>query len=137
MVCEMGSKWPCRTSHEFVLASPAVSCMSCSSYLDSFRDGKYSCYFVDVASGTCLKQLETFVCSSRLAFSLYTKSASMWCIHIVELTQPLLGRNRVRIICIRKKYLNPFKRVQKMSFGTFKNCQQQNVFTNHIFNMNE
>ena len=33
------------------------------------------------------------LCNFCLAFSLYTKSASMWCIHIVELTWLLLWKN--------------------------------------------
>ena len=41
----------------------------------------YNCYFG--------------LCSSHLDFSMYASSASMWCIHIVELIKPLLGRNCV------------------------------------------
>ena len=52
----------------------------------------YSCCFV----GCCYENLLNITCSillqSRLAFSLYGLSASMWCIHIVELTRPLLGK---------------------------------------------
>ena len=50
----------------------------------------YSCCFQDFFSMTCSIQS-----SSHLVFSLYILSASKWCIHIVELTQLLLGRNPV------------------------------------------
>ena len=64
MVLEMGGRWP------------------------------YSCCF----AGCCFQNLfimtrSIFVQFFRLVFSLNAWSASMWCIHIVELTQPLLGKN--------------------------------------------
>ena len=50
----------------------------------------YICCFVE-----CCAQ---YLCSSRLAFSLYALSASMWCIFRVEWIQPLLGRNYLFIL---------------------------------------
>ena len=50
----------------------------------------YSCCFV----GCCFQDLFiiAFLCSFRLAFSLYVLSVSMWCIYRVVLMQLLLGR---------------------------------------------
>ena len=52
----------------------------------------YSCRFV----GCCFQDLfsiaHSILVKSSSSFFLYSKTASMRCIHIVELTRPLLGR---------------------------------------------
>ena len=75
------------------------SCFSsvhCPSYLDGFRDRRLvavQLLFRGMLLKICLIQLVVFLCSIRLAFAECTSLASPWCIHTVELTQPLLGRN--------------------------------------------
>ena len=48
-------------------------------------------------SGFFLIELVAFLRNSRLAFSIYTKSASKWCIHLVESTRPSFGK-KIRFI---------------------------------------
>ena len=48
-----------------------------------------------VAPRICSKQHVVFLCSSHLAFSSYVLLASMWCTHMVVLTEPHLRRNPV------------------------------------------
>ena len=45
------------------------------------------------ASSICAKQQTAFMCSSHLAFSPCNSLGSRWCIHIIILTQPQLGKN--------------------------------------------
>ena len=54
----------------------------------------YSCCFVGCFFQDSFKNI-VFLCSSRLAFSLYVFSVSMWCIPTVVLTRPQLWRNPV------------------------------------------
>ena len=85
-------------AYVFVFTSPAMSHISCSSYLNGFRDGDrwpYSCCFVGCCFLDFSIQLITFLWDSRLAFSRYAKSASMWCIYLVMWTRTLLGENCV------------------------------------------
>ena len=60
-------------AYELVLASPAVSCVSGSSNLYSFRDGGVSVRIVgvswDVVARTCSILLSTFLCNFRLVSS--------------------------------------------------------------------
>ena len=88
--------------NEFVLASRAVSHISCSSYFNGFRDGSQvaiqQLFRRGVASWFCSIQLVTFLCNSRVAFSPYDHSESMWCIHVIELAQLLLWRNCIYFI---------------------------------------
>ena len=85
--------------YDFVLASPAVSRMTCSSYLDGFRDRQYSCCFI----GCCFEFLFNiarsifFFLQLPSRFCQYVLLVSMRCIRTVLQTQPLLGRNSVWI----------------------------------------
>ena len=68
-------------SYEFVPASPAVSCMSGSSNLNSFRDrGQVAVQLVvlwGVAARTCSRLHAAFLCNCRLASSPAVLLASM------------------------------------------------------------
>ena len=82
-------------THEFVLTSPAVSPMSSSFTLDSFRvvvDGRTAAVLWSVASQNYSIQLVAFLCKCRQAFSPYVYLASMWCIPIPVSTRLLLGK---------------------------------------------
>ena len=92
--------------YKFVLSFPAVSLMSCSSYLDGFRDGNrwpYSCCFVGFVllgfSLICLVGifLELFNIARSILMPLPSNFYSIHFvgIHMVALTQLLLGRNCV------------------------------------------
>ena len=59
-------------TYEFVLTSPAVSCMSGSSGLDSFVMGGRWVHSRCFASRTCSIQLTAFLYNCRQAFSLYS-----------------------------------------------------------------
>ena len=76
-----------------------MSCISCSSYLDGFIVSW------DVASGICSIYLVAFLWSFSQAFYQDILSASIWCIHIVVLTQPLLGKNYVLFYRISQTYI--------------------------------
>ena len=61
----------------------------------------------------------------RLAFSLYVLSASIWCIHTVELTQPLLGRNCVlfyRIVYILRSFHTVIHQISISDYHNFVDC---------------
>ena len=62
-------------AYEFVLTSPAVARMSCSSNLDSFRDGEVggciAAFLWDAASMSCSISLAAFLCNCRQAFFPY------------------------------------------------------------------
>ena len=64
-------------------------------YFDSFRDGWKLAAQLLLCRMFLPIWFVVFLCHSRLAFSLYTLSASLWCIHIVESTRLFLGKNRV------------------------------------------
>ena len=69
--------------YEFILTSPAVSYMSCSSNFDGFLDRWYV-------------TVQLLFCGMLLpGFQEDAESASMWCIHIVVLTQVTLWKNCV------------------------------------------
>ena len=92
----VGQHWH---DYEFVLSSPAVCCISCTSYLDVFLrwevSGRTAVVSWGVASRICSLQLGAFLCSFHQAFSPYVLSASMWCIHTEVLIPLLHGRNPV------------------------------------------
>ena len=85
------------TSHELVSASPAVSCVSGSSNLDSFRDERQ----VAVQLVPCgvlppvVQYCSTFLCNCHLAPSPAVLLASKLCIHTAVSIRPLPGRNYV------------------------------------------
>ena len=56
-------------AYELVPAFPAVSCISGSSNLDSFHDGRIVGVLWGVAAKTCSILLATFLCNCRPAFS--------------------------------------------------------------------
>ena len=80
-------------THKFVLVSPAVSRMSCSSYLDV--SGGTPAVLWSVASRIYSRQHVAFFSSPHLAFSPRILFATMWCIHRAVLTQPHFGKNPV------------------------------------------
>ena len=69
-----------------------------SSSWDFFRwevNGHTVAVLWGVASSISSKQHVALLCSSNQAFSPSVLLESIWCIHIVILTQPLLGKNPV------------------------------------------
>ena len=64
-------------AYEFILTFPAVSRMSGSSHLDTFRDDHTAAVLWGVTSKTCSIQLAAFLCNCRQIFSPYVLSASM------------------------------------------------------------
>ena len=70
-------------AYEFVSVSSALSCTSCSSYLDGLFDGRQVagqllfCGFV--ASRICSKQHSVSLCSSHRAFTPSASINSRWC----------------------------------------------------------
>ena len=86
-------------TYELVSASPAVSCVSGSSNLDSFRDGRQVARIVGalwgVAARSCSILRATFLCNCRLASSPAILSASKWCFYTAVSIRPLPGRNCV------------------------------------------
>ena len=66
--------------------------LSCSSYLDGFRDWRLVAVQLLFCRMLLLGFVE-FLCNSHLDFFLYTFLGSLWCLHIVVLTRPLLRRN--------------------------------------------
>ena len=97
-------------TYELVPTSPAVSCMSGSSYFHSFLwrvvGGRRFAVFWGAVSWTCSVLLAAFSCNCRQASFLYVLLASTCRIHIL----PLLGRNCAMLgrkkIC---KYLSILK----------------------------
>ena len=86
-------------TYELVPASQAVSCVSGSSNLDSFDDGRQVAVWVGALWGVTTRTwsilLATFLCNCRLASSPAVLLASKRCIHTAVSTQPLPGRNCV------------------------------------------
>ena len=77
-------------AYQFVLTSPAVSCMFWSFYLDGFRYERcpFSCCFV----GCCFQYLFSTACIILVQF---LSSFFFISLQIIELTRPLLGKNCV------------------------------------------
>ena len=83
-------------TYDLVSASPAVSCVSGSSNLDSLRDGGVGGRIVGTLLGIAARTCSIlFLCNCRLASSPAVLLASKWCIHTAVSTRPLPGRNCV------------------------------------------
>ena len=80
------TKWRVHRSTSLMsssLASPAMSCMSCSSNLDSFRDGgrwPYSYCFV----GCCLQDMSNIACSIPVLLPTDFFSSCLVSVHVVH-----------------------------------------------------
>ncbi len=83
-------------TYELVPASLAVSCMSGSSNLDNFRDGRQVPYsWWSVATRTSSILLAALLCNCRLASSPAVYLASKSCVYKAISIRPLPGRNCV------------------------------------------
>ena len=84
------SPWESIT-YELVLTSPAVSCMSCSSYLDRLGDRRQVA--IQLFCGCCFwglfKTAYNILVWFPSSFFLCISLASRWCIHTEVLTQPV------------------------------------------------
>ena len=91
-------------TYDFVLTSPAVSCMSGSSNLDIFFFGgwwPYSfCFLFLQDLFNIVRSIIVQLLSSFLSIHL----ASMWCIHIAGLIRPLLGKKLLFILSGRSDF---------------------------------
>ena len=86
-------------TYENALASSAMICMNCSSYLNGLSDGRQVAiqmlFWGEASSRICSRQSTKFLSRSHLAFPPCILSVSVWCIHTVVLIQVQFERNPV------------------------------------------
>ena len=93
---------PCKGIHGSIslmssslLLQQSPACLARLTWIVFAMGGRTAVVLWGVASSTCSIEHAAFLCNCCRAFSLYVKLASVWWIHIVVSTQPLLGKNCV------------------------------------------